>query len=315
MRERFTATPERYALVARFALAMLTLIVLTGAAVRLTGSGLGCPTWPKCTQDSLHTELTTHGVIEYGNRLLTFVVGFAAIAAGGLAFRRRPFRKDLAVLGMLLPLGVVAQAVLGGFTVLYDLAPGFVMSHYILSMLILVAAVALDWRAHRPPDARPPVSDRLVAWGARGLLPLGALTIFAGTAATAAGPHAGGAGTGDVINRLDFKGIQTLDFVIAQHGRLATVLGIAAVALWLLARRRGASAAQQSPLTWLCVLLGAQGVIGGAQYALELPAELVWVHVTLAATTWVVLLWAVVALGRPVPRTSPAPERRASAAA
>lgn len=312
MRDRLIITPERYALVARVALVMLTLIVLTGAAVRLTGSGLGCPEWPKCTQDSLHTELTTHGVIEYGNRLLTFLVGFAAVAAAAAAFLRRPYRRDLARLAVLLPLGVVAQAVLGGFTVLYDLAPGFVMSHYILSMVILVAAVALDWRARRPPPAAgepvPPPPDRLVSWGTWALLPLGGLTIVAGTAATAAGPHAGGAGTGDVINRLDFKGLETLDFVIAQHGRLATVLGLAAVALWVLARRRGAPPDHRRALTGLCLLLAAQGAIGIAQYALELPAEMVWVHVTLAAVTWVAILRAVAAGGRPVARPARARE-------
>ncbi len=289
MGDRFTITPERYALIARIALVMLTLIVLTGAAVRVTGSGLGCPTWPKCTSSSLYTELNTHGVIEFGNRLLTFFVGFAAIGAFAAAFRRRPFRRDLVLLGLLLPLGVVAQAVLGGFTVLYDLAPGFVMSHYILSMLILVACVALDWRAHREPAPRSErvPADRLVAFGVWSLIPIGAITIFAGTAASAAGPHAGGAGTGDVIKRLTFKGADTLRFVVEQHARLATLLGLLCVALWVLARRRGATAQQQQPLTWLCIMLAAQGVIGGAQYALELPAEIVWVHVGLATLAWV----------------------------
>ncbi|MEJ7826522.1 MAG: COX15/CtaA family protein, partial [Solirubrobacteraceae bacterium] len=230
MKDRFTISPERYARVARVALVMLTVIVLTGAAVRVTGSGLGCPTWPKCTSDSLYSELNTHGLIEFGNRLLTFFVGFAAIGAFVAALRRRPFRRDLALLGALLPLGVVAQAVLGGFTVLYDLAPGFVMSHYILSMLILIACVALDWRAHREPAERPPLiaADRLLAFGAWSLIPVGAITIFAGTAASAAGPHAGGAGTGDVIKRLTFKGADTLRYVIEQHSRLAALLGVLA---------------------------------------------------------------------------------------
>ncbi|MGI8729235.1 MAG: COX15/CtaA family protein [Solirubrobacteraceae bacterium] len=304
LRERFAISPQRYALVARVALVMLTLIVLTGAAVRVTGSGLGCPTWPKCTADSLYSELTVHGLIEFGNRLLTFFVGFAAIGAFAAAFLRKPFRRDLALLGLALPLGVVGQAVLGGFTVLYDLAPGFVMSHYLFSMLILVACVALDWRAHREPAERAPRigGDRLVARGSWLLLALGAVTIFAGTAASAAGPHAGGAGTGDVIKRLTFKGADTLRFVIEQHARLATLLGVLAVALWLLARRRGATVQQRSPLTVLCVLLAAQGVVGGVQYALELPAEIVWVHVTLAAVTWLAILWTVAALGRPLPR-------------
>ena len=304
LRDRFAISPQRYALVARVALVMLTLIVLTGAAVRVTGSGLGCPTWPKCTADSLYSELNVHGLIEFGNRLLTFLVGFAAIGAFLAAFLRRPYRRDLALLGLLLPLGVVGQAVLGGFTVLYDLAPGFVMSHYILSMLILVGCVALDWRAHREPPAREPrvATDRFVAFGSWLLVPIGAVTIIAGTAASAAGPHAGGAGTGDVIKRLTFKGADTLRFMIEQHARLATLLGVFAVVLWVMARRRGATAGQRRPLTVLCVLLALQGVVGGAQYALELPAEIVWVHVALAAVTWLALLWTVAALGRPLPR-------------
>jgi cytochrome c oxidase assembly protein subunit 15 len=305
MLDRFAITPERYALVARVALVMLTLIVLTGAGVRVTGSGLGCPTWPKCTDTSLYTQLTTHGVIEFGNRVLTFFVGFAAIGAFAASFLRRPRRRDLVWLSLLLPLGVVAQAVLGGFTVIYDLAPGFVMSHYLLSMLILVACVTLDWRAHHEPGDGDG-GDRLLTRAVWALVALGAITIFAGTAATAAGPHAGGAGTGDVIKRLDFKGVDTLRFVVEQHARLATLLGLAAVGLWVLARRRGAPPQQRRALTLLCVLLAAQGVVGGVQYALELPAEIVWVHVVLAATTWLAILWVVASTGHPQPRRATA---------
>ena len=299
MAERFTVTPERYALIARFALVMFTLIVVTGVAVRVTGSGLGCPTWPKCTQTSLYTELNTHGVIEFGNRMLTSVVGFAAAAAFIGAFRRRPYRRDLMLLSALLPLGVVAQIVLGGFTVLFDLAPGFVMSHYMLSMLILVACVLLDWRTRRDPDqlAVAGGEDRLLTRASWALFGLGAVTIFAGTAATAAGPHTGGTGTDDLVPRLVFRGIDTLNWVISQHARLATLLGVAAVGLWLLARRRGVPREQRAPLTSLCWLLAAQGVIGGVQYLLELPAELVWVHASLAAATWLAIVWTLVAAG------------------
>ena len=206
--ERFTIAPERYALIARCALVMFTLIVVTGVAVRVTGSGLGCPTWPKCTETSLYTELNTHGVIEFGNRMLTGLVGFAAGAAFVGAFRRRPYRRDLMLLGALLPLGVVAQIVLGGFTVLFDLAPGFVMSHFMLSMLILVCCVVLDWRARREPDqlAAAGAADRVLRRASWGLFGLGAITILAGTAATAAGPHTGGTGTDDLVPRLEFKG-------------------------------------------------------------------------------------------------------------
>jgi cytochrome c oxidase assembly protein subunit 15 len=311
MAERFTVTPERYALFTRIALVMFTLIVVTGVAVRVTGSGLGCPTWPKCTETSLYTELNTHGVIEFGNRMLTSLVSFAALAAFAGAFRRRPYRRDLMLLGALLPLGVVAQILLGGFTVRFDLAPGFVMSHYMLSMLILVGCVLLDWRAHREPDDMAVAVDGGDRWLARaswGLFALGAVTIFAGTAATAAGPHTGGTGTDDVVPRLVFKGANTLNFVIEQHARLATLLGLAAVGLWILARRRGVPATQRAPLTILCWLLAAQGVIGGVQYQLELPAEIVWVHASLAAATWLAVVRVVVAAGGiPAARAAPAP--------
>src|SRR5437763_7792263 len=208
MRAHLRVSPEGYARVATIALAALTLIVLTGAAVRLTGSGLGCPDWPKCYGKEF-APLETHAVIEYGNRLFSGLVGVAAIAACGLAFLRRPFRRDLALLGLLLPLGVVAQAVLGGFTVREHLAPGLVMAHFSLSMLILVAAVALAWRARHAPGHRPAATDSTSVWAVRALLPLGAVAIFAGTAATAAGPHAGGV-DGQHINRLGFRGTGTV---------------------------------------------------------------------------------------------------------
>jgi cytochrome c oxidase assembly protein subunit 15 len=299
-RLRRTLTPRQYRQVAEIALMFLTLIVFTGAAVRLSGSGLGCPDWPRC-YGKLAPPLETHAWIEFGNRLLSGLVGLAAVAAGLLAFRRRPFRRDLALIGVLLPLGVVSQAVLGGFTVRNHLAPGFVMAHFGLSMLILIAAAALAWRARYEPGERPRSTDRLGVWAVRGLLPLGALTIFVGTAATAAGPHAGGAGTGDEIDRLEWRGAATLDWAIHQHGRIATVLGVAAVAVWLLLRRRGTNPETRDAVTLACVMLAVQGGVGGLQYALELPAELVWVHVALAACTWLVLLWAVMAAGRLAP--------------
>ena len=289
-----TVTPERYALIVRIAVASLVAIVFTGAAVRLTGSGLGCPTWPKCTQTSLHSNLQIHGLIEFGNRVLSGFVGLAAIAAGLLAFRRRPYRRDLATFGVLLPLGVVAQAVLGGLSVRYHLAPGFVMGHYALSMVIIVACVGLWWRTREEPYVDRPGADRQTVIAVRALLVVGGLAVFAGTAASAAGPHAGGAGTGDRVNRLTFKGTDTLTWVIHGHSYLVTALGLLAVGTWWAARRRGASGDLVRTLWRLCLLLALQGVVGMVQYGLELPAEIVWVHVVLATLTWVGLVraWA-----------------------
>src|SRR6201991_5107953 len=123
MRERFQISPHRYAQVSAVALGALALIVLTGAGVRLTGSGLGCPDWPKC-YGGTSPPLESHAIIEYGNRLLTGFVGAAVIAAAVLAFFRRPYRWHLALFGVLLPIGVICQAILGALVVKYHLAPG-----------------------------------------------------------------------------------------------------------------------------------------------------------------------------------------------
>jgi cytochrome c oxidase assembly protein subunit 15 len=301
MRDRLAISPERYFLVSATALVALTLIVFTGAAVRVTGSGLGCPHWPECYSNGrLVAELNSHAWIEFGNRLFTSIVAAVAVAAGLLAFFRRPFRRDLAILGTLLPLGVAGQAVMGGLTVLYGLAPGWVMGHYLLSMAILVAAGTLAWRS-RPAFERgeAPAADRVTTRAVWALFALGGVTIFAGTAATAAGPHAGGEGTGDVVNRFDFKGSTTVNWLINRHGVLAALLGVLAVATWWLARRRGADAELRTRLTRVCVLLAVQGAVGIVQFQLELPSEIVWVHVALATLTWVGIVLAAVQVGAP----------------
>jgi cytochrome c oxidase assembly protein subunit 15 len=300
LRERtngYTVTPEQYVRFAWAGLIALTLIVLTGAAVRLTGSGLGCPTWPKC-YGNVYPPLKTHALIEFSNRLLTAPVSIAAGLAWLAAVRRRPYRRDLVWLGALLPLGVVAQAVLGGFTVKGQLDYGWVMGHFALSMLILVAAVVLVWRASHEPPTVP--ADRTIVRALRWLVALGALTIFAGTAATAAGPHAGGS-PGQKINRLSFDGRGTMDFVIHRHAEIALVFSLAAVLVWWLARRREVAPAVQRPLTILCVLLALQGAVGLDQYETHLPTELVWVHVALASGAWLGVLWAACAAGALAP--------------
>jgi cytochrome c oxidase assembly protein subunit 15 len=302
-----TISPRLYARIATVTLALLGLIVFTGAAVRLSGSGLGCPTWPECRGAVIQTQLDTHGAIEYGNRLLTGIVAAGAIAAFLAAFLRRPFRRDLAIIGGLMPLGVVAQAVLGGLSVLYGLAPGWVMAHFLLSMVILGGAVALAWRAHREPGSEPS-NERNVVLATRALLPIGAWVLFLGTLSTASGPHPGSSGTGEVVSRLHFRGGDTMSWMIHWHGRFSTFFGICAVGAWLYARRRGAAQPVRRALTALCLLLAAQGAVGAAQYGLGLPAELVWVHVALATCTWLAVLWSVAAAGRLAPAAQLAPE-------
>jgi heme a synthase len=307
LRSRLEISPERYAQVTLVALAALALIVLTGAGVRLTGSGLGCPDWPKCYGGTT-PPIEFHAVIEYGNRLLTGFVGFAVIAASVLAWFRRPYRWHLALFGALLPLGVVGQAVLGALVVKYHLAPGLVMSHFILSMMLLDAAFALAWCSRYEPWERRRSSDRLGVWAVRALIPLGQLTILAGTIATASGPHAG-AHEGQLVHRFDFEGTGTLEWIVQRHAVIAAIYGFAAIAVWFLLRRPGADGRALRPLTLVLALLALQGAVGGLQWALELPAGIVWVHVAIATGNWLAMLWTVAAAGRLEPRDRPAPAR------
>jgi len=303
----FTISRDAYSVVTAVALGSLATIVLTGAAVRLTASGLGCPDWPKCYGGTV-PPADLNAVIEYGNRIFTAFVGIMVIAACVLAFRRRPYRWHLALFGALLPLGVIAQAALGALVVKYHLAPGLVMGHFILSMMLLDAAFALMWCSRYEPDERRRSSDRLGVWSVRALVPLGQLTILAGTISTASGPHPGDH-NGELVRRFDFKGADTLQWVVERHSIMAAIFGIAAVAVWFILIRDGGDRRALRPLSVMIGLIALQAVIGGIQWALELPALLVWFHIAVATATWLTVLWAVAAAGRLEPR----PERAAAA--
>jgi cytochrome c oxidase assembly protein subunit 15 len=305
MRDRLAITPDRYRRVTYVALAALSAIVLTGAAVRLTGSGLGCPDWPKCYGRTV-PPLELHAVIEYGNRLITGFVGLAVIAASALAFLRRPYRWHLALFGAILPLGVIGQAILGAFVVKHHLAPELVMGHFILSIILLDAAFALAWCATYEPGERGYSGDRLGVWAVRALIPLGQLTIIAGTMTTGSGPHAGDH-EGELVQRFDFQGGATLEWMVQRHSALAALFGLAAIGVWLLLRRQGGERRALRPLTVVIGLLALQGAIGGLQWALELPAGIVWLHILVAILTWLSLLWTVAAAGRLEPRRAGAP--------
>ena len=295
MRARLAVNEKQFRLVSYVALAALTLIVFTGAAVRLSDSGLGCPTWPRC-YGHIYPPVALHPLIEFSNRALSGFVGVITIAVAVLGFTRKPFRKDLAWLSLSLPLGVICQAVLGGFTVREKLAPGFVMSHFLLSMVIIIFAVWLAWNATHEPGARPRTTDRLLVWSVRLLAVLCALTLAAGTMATAAGPHSGGL-VGQHIKRLTFKGADTLEWAVNQHATIAAVFGVLTILVWMLKRKRAGQLDPLEPLTLMGVLIAAQGLIGAVQYELKLPAQMVWVHVVMATCTWAVTLWAVATEG------------------
>lgn len=246
-------------------------IVVTGAAVRLTGSGLGCPTWPRCTDASYvaHGELGIHGVIEFGNRMLTFALTAVAIlcflAALG-ARRRRPTR-----LALVIGLGIPLQAVIGGITVLTDLNPWIVAGHFLLSMAIIMVCVALLDELRSPGrDAAPPL-PRILAWTT---LAAGWVVLYLGTVVTGAGPHAGD--TDSPRNGLTPATVSHL------HAYAVYVLVALTVALLVVALRGGHRwLARVTGLVLLIEVL--QGVLGWVQYWLDLPVGLVALHMLGAA--------------------------------
>jgi cytochrome c oxidase assembly protein subunit 15 len=179
-------------------------------------------------------------------------------------------------------------------------------------MLLLDAAFALAWCSRYEAWERRRSPDRLGVWAVRALIPLGQLTILAGTIATASGPHAG-AHAGQLVRRFTFEGTATLEWVVQRHAAIATAFGLAAIAVWFLLRRPGGDKRALRPLTWVIGLLALQGVVGGVQWELKLPTEIVWVHVALATTTWLAMLWTVATAGRLEPReatTRPDASRR-----
>ncbi len=306
-----TLTKDQYFAITVIALASLTTIVATGAAVRLTGSGLGCPDWPRCFGRAI-PPADLNAVIEYGNRIFTGVVGIAVIAAATLSFRRRPYRWHLVVFGALLPLGVIGQAILGALVVEFHLAPGLVMGHYILSMLLLDAAFALMWCSRYEPGERAASMDRAGVWAVRALVPIGQLVIVAGTITTGSGPHAGDFSGDDPVKRFTFEGAGTLEWIFQRHAALAVTFLVSVAGVLLFLRRDGGDRRAQRPLLCLLGMISLQISVGVTQWLLELPAEIVWVHVVIATLTWLTVLWAVATAGRIQPRDGGQPQPSAA---
>jgi cytochrome c oxidase assembly protein subunit 15 len=268
-------------------------IVVTGGLVRLTGSGLGCPTWPECVEGSLvpvqGQAEAFHKWIEFGNRLLTFVLGILAIAAVVVALRMRarwraaglPVRTPLMLLAAVPLLGTLAQAVLGGITVLTGLHPATVSAHFLLSILIIGGCVVLVHRAAEPGD-QPLV--RLVRpeirWLSLALVTVSATVIVLGTVVTGTGPHGGDP---DVAERLPFD-LRTVAWLHAD----AVLLFIGLLVGMLVALRITDGPARA--VWWaqaLAVLAVVQGIIGYAQWFAGVPWALVTVHMLMACLVWV----------------------------
>lgn len=278
-------TPDRYRRVVLAALVALAVIVVTGAAVRLTQSGLGCTDWPACEEGRLAPEWAFHGWIEFGNRLFTGVVSLAVIAAVLAAWRRRPYRRDLLWWAWGLVVGVLAQAILGGITVLLELHPVAVMGHFLLSMVLLAnAIVLLDAASHERPPPRPPTGTGGGSWSAhsRVVVAMATLVLLTGTVVTGTGPHGGDTRA----ERLPLE----LTWVARLHASVVWVFVAVVLALALRVIRLG-HADLDRRLRTLLVVAVAQGGVGYLQYALAVPAGLVALHVIGATAVWCAALW------------------------
>ncbi|MDQ6874979.1 MAG: COX15/CtaA family protein [Actinomycetota bacterium] len=284
-----------------------TVLVVTGALVRLTGSGLGCPTWPRCAGSSYRNTPAygVHGQIEFGNRMLTFVLAAVVAACIVVTLRQERRRSHLVRLAWALLAGIVAQAVLGGITVRTHLNPWTVAAHFLLSMVLIAVAVALHTRARESDDPARPLVGAHLRWLGRLLTAVTAGVLAIGTIVTASGPHAGDRSarrTGfdpATVSQLHSDAVMLLIGLT-----IATVVALAA---------NGAPPAVRRYAAALLAAELAQGVIGYLQYFTGLPVPLVALHVAGACVVWLAAVYLLFALRERRPAQVPV-DRSLSAA-
>jgi cytochrome c oxidase assembly protein subunit 15 len=295
---RITVSPAAYRRVTLAALVALVAIIVTGAAVRLTDSGLGCTHWPACEETTVVPRWEYHQMIEGLNRFFTGVVSIAIILAVLGSLRRAPRRSDLTWLSLGLVAGVAGQIVLGGLTVLFHLWPPLVMGHFLLSLALVTCGLVLHQRAgwaERPDAARPgravavprrpPASPGLLTLGGW-LLAAGAAVVVTGTMVTGAGPHGGDPDA-------DRLPIDILDIARVHGIAMVVFLSSTLVLLVRLGRSGPAAAGARRAATILVAVLVAQAGVGYLQYFTGVPPVLVAAHVLGATLVWIALvhLW------------------------
>jgi cytochrome c oxidase assembly protein subunit 15 len=302
-----TRVDARIRLFAWLSLISEIVIVGTGGAVRLTASGLGCPTWPTCTAESLvpTPEMGIHGVIEFANRLMTGVVGLVAIATFVLLWRLRRERRDLFVLALVLALGVLVQALLGGVTVLTGLNPFIVGLHFIVSLLMVCVAAALVYRTTTTPGPRRRVVPAWFARLAHATSAVVAITIAVGVVTTASGPHSG-----------DSDAVRSgFDAELFEHVHAWPAYATLVLTVLLLA----ASVTRGLPVTgWVAGLLGIEAVqivVGLVQARTGLPPVLVGAHMVLACCLAALMTALILHLKAPVAGADASPAPAAASAA
>ena len=275
--------PRPFLLISRITLAVVVLNVITGAAVRLSDSGLGCPDWPTCSQHHLTPALSLHPLIEFGNRMVVTLLVVACAVTVIASFLRRPARTDLRWLSGGLILGVIGEAVLGAFVVYSKLNAYVVMVHFMVGMALVAVAVLLCLRAGHGPGRGTLVVSRSALWLTRLLVGLIVVVLAAGAATTGTGPHAGGKGS----KRIPL-GLEDMTRIHAEI--VITSVVVLLVLLWVLWRTNAPAHVQDGGRLLLAVMV-VQGVIGYTQFFTHLPAVLVGIHVLGATTVWSTVLW------------------------
>jgi heme a synthase len=265
------------------------LLVVTGGVVRLTGSGLGCPTWPRCTEQSFtpHGAYDLHSAIEFGNRMVTFVLVAVALLTFAAAWQSR--RRDLRGLALVMGLGIPAQAVIGGITVLTDLNPWIVSLHLLCSLAIIGVAVLFLHRVDRPGPAAAPRGPVVgLAWAT---FAAAWAVLYVGTVVTGSGPHAGDAGS-------ERNGLSPLQLSQLHADLVFLFVGLTVGLLFAVVAAGAPTAVRRA----VGVLLGvevAQGAIGFVQYFTGLPVVLVGFHMLGAALVSATVTWALIRTREP----------------
>ncbi len=277
---RWRVSDARYARLTSFTVGWLVVIVVCGAAVRLTGSGLGCSDWPNCSEQSLIPESDFHSLIEFGNRLITIPVGFAALAALVGAYRLATPNRRLIPWAWALVVGVFANAIWGRFTVVWELRPEVVMVHFLLAMATLWFAVALHHIAHGTSVAAAP--SRRLRLLARASVLVTTGVVFLGTVVTAAGPHAGD----EHVERLAVD----LPAAARNHGGLVWVLVFLVLAMFVTTESIEGDAGFRPMVRTFAVVVASQGVIGYVQYFADIPELLVALHIAGACAVWILAI-------------------------
>jgi len=280
--DRFTLSPRALRWASTSALIVSILIILTGGVVRVTGSGLGCPTWPNCNPDSLAPtgEMGIHGVIEFANRLFSAFIAVPVAWVIIAARLQKPRQRSLTRLAWSQFWLVVANAVAGGFTVLAGLNPWIVAMHFVLAIALLTTTTLTWHRVHETVPATPVPTvpgTRGLSWA---LVIATLVLIVVGTLVTGSGPHSGDSAEVKRIP-LDWTAITIV------HGILGLGVLVLAVALWIMLRRESrAVLARLRTIVFIAVVI-AQGAIGVTQALDALPALLVELHLLGAALVWV----------------------------